>query len=121
MTGRNDPRGFARAWAAAWNRRDLEAVLAHFSHDAVFTSPLAREIGFVEDGVVRGKQALRRYWTAALERNPDLHFELTGVYDGVDTVVIGFRTQDGLERAEVLTFDGGLVVRGHGTFSAGEL
>ena len=30
---------FAARWAAAWNRRDVEAVLAHFHDDVVFTSP----------------------------------------------------------------------------------
>jgi ketosteroid isomerase-like protein len=110
---------FGRMWEAAWNRRDVEAVLAHFHGDAVFTSPVAKRIGFAEDGMVRGKEALRRYWTTALTHNPDLHFEVTAVFEGVDTIVILFRTQQGVARAEILTFRNGLVVEGHGTFPAG--
>ena len=30
---------FAHDWAASWNARDVEAVLAHFSPDVVFRSP----------------------------------------------------------------------------------
>lgn len=117
MSGTVEAGEFARGWVDAWNRRDVEAVLQHFHDDALFTSPVAKQIGFAGDGVVRGKDALRRYWTAALLQNPDLRFELTGVYRGVDTVVIAFRNQKGVERVEVLTFEGGLVVQGHGTFA----
>jgi ketosteroid isomerase-like protein len=109
---------FAHAWAAAWNRRDVESVLEHFHDDAVFTSPVAQRIGFAGDGIVTGKEALRRYWTAALARNPGLHFEVTAVYAGIQTLVIAFRNQDGASRVEVLTFRGDLVIEGHGMFEA---
>jgi ketosteroid isomerase-like protein len=114
-----DATEFSRAWAAAWNRRDLEAVLHHFHDEAVFTSPVAQRIGFAVDGIVTGKDALRRYWTAALARNPQLHFDVTAVYQGIDTLVIVFKTQDGANRAEGLTFRDGLVIEGHGTFEKG--
>src|SRR5579863_4666674 len=60
---------FARHWEAAWNRRDVEAVLAHFAEDVVFTSPVAQQIGFARSGIIQGKSELRRYWLAALEKN----------------------------------------------------
>jgi hypothetical protein len=109
---------FSREWAAAWNRRDIEAVLSHFADDAVFTSPVAQRVGFAPDGVVRGKDALRAYWRVALENNPNLHFRVTGVYSGIDTIAIGFQTQQGVDRIEILRFADGLVVEGHGTFIA---
>lgn len=105
---------FSREWAAAWNRRDLEAVLRHFHDEAVFTSPIARQIGFSVDGVVSGKTALRAYWTAALRENLSLHFEVTAIYTGVRTLVIAYRTQTGSDRVEVLSFRDGLVTEGHG-------
>ena len=110
---------FSRAWEAAWNARDLEGVLSHFHDDAVFTSPIAMRIGFAPDGIVRGKDALRRYWNAALARNPDLKFKVTAIYEGTDTLVILFRTQKGEDRAEVLIFSHNLVIEGRGTFEAG--
>ncbi|HET8637555.1 MAG TPA: nuclear transport factor 2 family protein [Acidobacteriaceae bacterium] len=105
---------FAGEWEAAWNRRDVEAVLNHFHEDVVFTSPVAKQIGFSEDGIVRGKDALRRYWTMGLEKTPGLHFQVTTVYEGVNTLVIAFKNERGADRAEVLTFRDGLVVAGHG-------
>ena len=110
---------FSRAWESAWNARDVEAVLSHFHDDVLFTSPIATRMGFASDGVVRGKEALRRYWNAALARVPDLHFQVTGVYEGTQTMVILFRTQNGDDRAEVLVFSQNLVIEGHGTFRVG--
>jgi ketosteroid isomerase-like protein len=63
---------FGREWVTAWDRRDVEAILKHFHDDAACTSPVAKQIGFAVDGTVNGKDALRRYWTAALAQNPDL-------------------------------------------------
>lgn len=110
---------FAEHWVKAWNDHDVEAVLAHFADDAVFTSPLATRLFPGSGGVLRGKDALRQYWTAGVRGNPALRFELLGVYAGVDTLVIRFRNEQGADRCEVLTFDGGLVATGHGTFLAG--
>ena len=105
-----DPVEFSRIWEEAWNRRDVEAVLAHFAEDAVFTSPVAQQIGFRKDGIVPGKNELRDCWSAALERNPDLRFRVPAVYRGVDTIVIAFQNQRDVNRLEVLRFANGLVV-----------
>lgn len=113
-----NPDDFAAEWAAAWNRRDVEAVLAHFHDDVVFTSPVAAEIVTGSAGVVRGKAALREYWYAALAAVPDLHFDVVGVYGGVSTLVINYRNHLGGLVNEVLEFDGDLVRRGHGTYRA---
>ena len=111
-----DPNTFAEDWLAAMNRHDIEAVLTHFHDDVLFTSPVAARVVPDSGGVVRGKAALREYWTAALNTMPDLHFELVGVYRGESVLVINYRNQSGGLVNEVLEFDGGLVRRGHGTY-----
>jgi hypothetical protein len=113
-----EPHAFAGEWAAAWNRRDVEAVLVHFHDDVVFTSPVAAGIVPGSAGVVRGKAALRDYWCAALAVVPDLHFDVVGVYGGVSVLVINYCNQKGGLVNEVLEFDGALVRRGHGTYLA---
>jgi ketosteroid isomerase-like protein len=107
---------FSRQWVAAWNAHDVEAVLEHFHDDVVFTSPLAAKLLPDTRGVVRGKPALRHYWTVALARVPDLRFTVEGVYQGIDTVVITYRNQDDGLVSEVLRFNDGLVIEGHGTY-----
>jgi hypothetical protein len=44
MTTETDAVAFSHAWGDAWNRRDVEAVLAHFYGDAIFSSPVAQRI-----------------------------------------------------------------------------
>ena len=58
------------------------------------------------EGVIHGKAALRQYWGEGLRRIPDLHFEVVGVYLGVDVLVINYRNQRGNLVNEVLGFDG---------------
>ncbi len=109
-----EPQRFAEQWISAWNARDVEAVLTHYAEDVLFTSPSAQRVVRESGGTVRGKQALRSYWTQALEGNRD-HFELVGVYHGVDTIVLHYRNQLGGLVNEVLTFWDGLVAVGHAT------
>jgi ketosteroid isomerase-like protein len=112
-----DPNGYADGWVRAWNAHDIEAVLVHFRDDVLFTSPVAARVVPESGGVVRGKAALRDYWTAALKAHPDLHFELVDVYRGESTLVINYRNHRGELVNEVLTFDAdGLVREGHGTY-----
>jgi len=106
---------FARRWVKNWNDHDIEAVLAHFADDVVFTSPLAERLFPESGGVISGKDALPPYWAEGLRRGPGLRFELLGVYAGSDTIVIRFRNEQGADRCEVLTFSGGRVRTGHGT------
>src|SRR3954452_7560486 len=90
-----DPEQFSHEWAAGWNAHDLEAVLAHFHDDVVFTSPLAAQLVPASGGVLRGKEAVRAYWTEGLRRTPDLHFTVERVFAGVGVLVIGYRNQRG--------------------------
>ncbi|WP_123026943.1 nuclear transport factor 2 family protein [Mycolicibacterium stellerae] len=111
-----DPRTFAEEWVRAWNAHDVEAVLAHFHDDIEFTSPVAARVLPDSKGVVRGKDALRHYWTTALTMLSDLHFDVIGVYQGESTLVINYRNHRSELVNEVLTFDGDLVRVGHGTY-----
>lgn len=115
-----DAVAFSERWVQNWNAHDVEAVLADFHDDVVFTSPVAAEFFPETRGVVRGKTALRRYWTGALARIPDLRFSVDGVYQGIDTIVIAYRNQNGDSVSEVLTFLDGAVIEGHGTYRVSE-
>jgi hypothetical protein len=111
-----DSQRFADDWARAWNAHDVEAVLAHFHDDVVFTSPVAARVLPESEGVVRGKEALRHYWTRALALQSNLHFDVIDVYQGESTLVINYRNHRGELVNEVLTFGGDLVRMGHGTY-----
>ncbi|TXS57636.1 YybH family protein [Streptomyces sp. t39] len=108
-------RAFADSWVTSWNAHDLDALLAHFSDGVTFSSPVAARL-LGGDGVIRGKEALRAYWTEGLRRIPDLRFEVVGVYAGVGCLVVNYRNQRGGLVNEVLVFDGPLVTEGYGTY-----
>lgn len=110
---------FADAWLRGWNDHDIDRLLDHFTDDVVFTSPVAAQLVDGSRGVVRGKAALRHYWSEGLRRVPDLHFEVVGVYLGVDVLVINYQNQRGNLVNEVLVFEGPLVRWGHGTYLGG--
>ena len=111
-----DAVAFSKRWVQAWNAHDVEAVLEHFHEDVTFTSPVAARVVPETAGVVRGKPALRQYWTQALQRIPNLRFVVEGSYRGVDTIVIVYRNQDDGLASEVLRFSDNVVTEGHGTY-----
>jgi hypothetical protein len=69
-------------------------------------------------GVLRGKDAIRRYWCKALDRNPALRFELVTVFLGAASVTLTYRGPRGLS-AEVFSFDAdGMVFRAAAHYTA---
>lgn len=111
---------FVTGWLDAWNAHDVDAVLAHFHDDVRFSSPIAAALLPESNGVIVEKSALRRYWTAALEKVPDLQFTLERVFQGVDIVVIQYRNQKKVVVDEVLIFEDGKVKQGYGTYPPNE-
>jgi ketosteroid isomerase-like protein len=113
---REEAIAYARRWTEDWNRRDLEAVLAHFEDDVVFTSPKALEV--IGAPTVRGKAALREYWRAALGRIETLRFTLERVIwdaEASELSIVYDRDVNGRRdrAAEVLRFGpSGRVARG---------
>jgi ketosteroid isomerase-like protein len=95
---------FAREWVDAWNSHDLERVLAHYRDDFEMSSPYIPRIAGEPSGTLKGKAIVRAYWAKALQRVPDLRFELIETLRGVDSVVISYRGTSGTA-AEVFFFD----------------
>lgn len=111
-------RAFADAWIDAWNRRDLDAVLAHYRDDFEFFSPLIVQIVGERSGKLTGKPMVRAYWETGLAILPDLHFEFVDVLVGVDSLAVLYRGHRGLT-IEVFEFDAvGQVARGRALYAA---
>src|SRR3954464_6833924 len=115
-------RDFAQQWALNWSSRALEQVLAAFTDNVVFSSPVALSV--TGSAVVMGKEALRQYWMRALSLHHSLRFvvdttlwnpttsELAIVYD---RDINGDRSRG----VELLTFGTeGLIVRGEAFYGA---
>ncbi len=99
-------RELATRWVAAWNSGDLERVFALYRDDFEMRSPLITERGFSPDGVLRGKPAVRPYWSAGLATaTPPVRFELIDAYGGVNTVAVHYRSIGRKYVVEVLELD----------------
>ena len=102
-----------RTWVEAWNARDLERVLTLYDDATVMTSDRIPVMGFDASGTVRGKDALRAYWSKALALIPELHFSLIDVYVSPDSVVVFYENVRGKRICEYLRVnDAGLIVQG---------
>ena len=96
-------RHFAADWIGAWNRHDLDAILAHYADDFEMRSPYIAQIAGEPSGVLRGKAAVGAYWAAALERTPKLRFTLIDAFVGVDSLLLHYQGARG-PAAEVFGF-----------------
>ena len=117
-----DPTQFTRAWIAAWNRRDIDAVLGHYAETAIFVTPKAEDI--IGRGEVRGKAELRHYWTTISGQIKSLVFTYDHAFwDPLQRTLtmLYVATIDGVARraTEIVTFDAdGLIERGEALYGA---
>ena len=96
---------FAQEWIQAWNSHDLDLIVEHYSAEIVFSSPFVASIGTNSAGCVTGREALRAYFKAALDRFPDLQFKLRGVFRGNDALTIVYDSVNSLVAAETMILD----------------
>ena len=83
--------GLWQSWLDAWNRRDLEGIVAHYAEDVEFVSQSVVDLGMGAAGSLRGKSALRDVFGAGLKLDVNLVFtpmEVVAVMLSVLTVVV---------------------------------
>jgi hypothetical protein len=108
------------AWLAAWNAHDLDAIMAHYHEDVVFSSPFAVELVGRSDGTLNGKSELRAYFGRALQSFPDLQFRDLDVRAGATSVCLVYRSVRDLLAAETMVLGAdGRVVRVYAHYRPG--
>ena len=113
MISINQAQQFAREWVEAWNSHDLDRIMSHYADDFQMTSPFIVTMMNEPTGTIKGKENVRAYWAKALERLPDLHFDLIEVLASVDSIAIYYHAVLGKRAVEVLFIDeNGKVRRG---------
>ena len=98
-----DAKSFAQSWEDGWNSHDLDRIMAHYRGDIVFRSKKA--VPIAGQGELHGSAALRAYWAAALQRQPELRFSVQDVFEGHQMLVITYRNHRDILAAETLYFD----------------
>ena len=104
-------RKIAEDWIDAWNRNDLDAIMAHYVDEIEFWSPLIISRLGIASGKIEGKAQLRAYFARGLETIPNLHFELKQVLVGADSITIYYQRESGAYVAEMSVLnDAGKVI-----------
>ena len=97
---------FAKEWVQSWNTHDIETILSHYTDDFEIESPIAQKRFPESGGVLKSKQAIRKYWRIGLERNPNLEFEIIDVLVGVKSLSIYYHSKAANKRViETMTFN----------------
>ena len=95
----------ARDWLEAWNRHDLDTILAHYAEDVEFTSPFVAKLTGEPGGTLRGKVSLRGFFAKGLAAYPDLRFKMIQVLVGVNSLTLLYRSVNQFVAAEVMTLN----------------
>jgi len=101
---KEEARTLAGHWVAAWNAHDLDLILAHYEEAVELTSPVAAQLLGTPEGKVVGKASLKAYFRRGLEAYPELHFQLTDVLCGLNSIVLYYTNQKGTRTAEFMEF-----------------
>lgn len=106
-------KNFADKWIHAWNNRNVEIIMSHYTNNIVFSSPLILKAQINDKGTIQGKSELRKYFERALEKNTDLNFELKHIMVGIKSITLIYIRNKTMLASEVMILnDEGKVVEG---------
>lgn len=105
MEGKQQFSDFATKWIRDWNSHNIKNILAHYSEDVHFSSPVIQQLNFDKQGKLVGKDALKEYFSLGLEKYPQLFFQLIHELIGLNSVVLFYRSINNSYSAEFMEFD----------------
>jgi ketosteroid isomerase-like protein len=100
----DEARVTARDWCDAWNRRDLDGIMHHYSDDVEFSSPTIVKRWGIADGWLRGKAKVRENFAIGV-KSSNLHFELVDVLLGVNSMCVVYRRETGALVTDLVELD----------------
>jgi predicted SnoaL-like aldol condensation-catalyzing enzyme len=119
MTGQADQPDAERIyqlWDDALGKKDLEASLSLYANDATIESPLVQHLMKTKEGIVRGKDQLRRFITLVFQSNPPQRKRFrTGFFSDGRVIMWEYPRatpgDDQMELVEVMEIQSGLIHR----------
>ncbi len=104
----------ALQWFNAFNKHDIEKLLALYNEHAEHYSPKLKIHQPETNGFIKGKPALRTWWTDAFDRLPNLHYEVIQLTTEDDRVFMEYIRQTpgeaDLRVGEILTIKDGEII-----------
>ena len=96
---------FAQEWIESWNSHDMDRILSHYTDDFEITSPMIKIATGADTGTLKGKEKIREYWTTALQKIPDLHFDLKEVTESIGSIALYYSSVLGKMSIEVMFYN----------------
>jgi hypothetical protein len=93
------PEQWTDQYVAAWNQRDIEALLKLYSRDVEVRTPFARV--YATEGAVKGRSELQSYLTESMKRMHGVTIEKTELYKGY--LSLAFHCTDSKGRKSIIT------------------
>jgi hypothetical protein len=100
-----DKQQFAIEWINLWNSHDLEKILMHYTDDFEITSPMIKTATETDTSTLKGKILIKEYWQKAFEKFPDLKFEYIDAAQGVNSIVLYYKSVLNKRAMELMFFD----------------
>ena len=97
-------RTLAEEWCDAWNRKDLDAVMAHYAENVAFSSPTVVKRWGIADGWLHGSTRLRENFAIGIAVE-GLRFDLVDVVIGVMSMCVIYRRETGQLVNDTVEFD----------------
>ena len=101
-----DFRAHADAWLAAWNARDLDAIMACYSDDVEFVAATVVRRWDRPDGRLHGKAELRKHFELGLSLAPNLVFTEEALLTRPGGYALLYRRDNGNRVLDVVELDG---------------
>ncbi len=105
----------AQRWFEAFNKKELEMLLALYHDHAEHFSPKLKVRHPETNGLIKGKAALRAWWRDAFDRLPSLHYEIIRLTPYEDRVFMEYvrhvHGEEDLSVGEMLEIQQGLIIR----------
>lgn len=107
-------KSIALQWFEAFNQHDIEMLLNLYHNDAEHYSPKLKIHQPQTNGLIKGKTALRAWWTDAFQRLPQLHYKVTKLTADEEQVFMEYIRQNpgepDLQVGEVLEIRDGKII-----------
>ena len=96
---------FSNDWILSWNSHDIDKILSHYNDNFEITTPMIKTLSNIDNGTLKGKKYIKEYWVNALQKVPDLNFELLDVTASVNSVALYYKSVLNKNAIEVMFFD----------------
>lgn len=86
----NEIQCFTEKWIDAWNRADVEALMALFSKDVENTTPLIKTYLGIDTGKLKGNGPVAEFWKGLMDKYQNLELSVIQLWNGIETVSINW-------------------------------